>query len=229
LKSLVVLDTVDSTQDEVTRRLKAGAPVDAILAYEQTAGRGRFGREWISPKHECLALSIAWHEATNWHWPEGLALAAGLVAAETFDTRIAWPNDLLVRGKKVGGILSEIVTCPLGRVPVIGLGVNLALTEPPDGVPWASSLVLEGRHLLVPLDAAAAFLEAIASQPLPGSFADLEGSWRKRDASAAKCFKLPDGRIATAVRVCEDGSLEVDADGEFIRVTSAEAIYGSGS
>ena len=229
MRSLVVLDTVDSTQDEVVRRLKSGSPVDAVLAYEQTDGRGRFGRQWVSPKHECLALSFAWHEATDRSWLEGLALTAGLVAAETFDTTIAWPNDLVVQGKKVGGLLSEVISCSKGKVPVIGLGINLSMTEPPGGIQWATSLMLEGRPRLMPLDAAAAFLEAIDEQKLPGHFSEIESRWRRRDATPGKPFKLADGRTARAISVAADGSLETEVEGRTVNVTSAEAIYGSGS
>jgi BirA family biotin operon repressor/biotin-[acetyl-CoA-carboxylase] ligase len=229
LKSLVVLDSVDSTQDEVIRRLKSGSRVDAVMAFEQTAGRGRFGKSWLSPKDTCLALSFAWHEAKDCARPEFLALCAGVVAAEVFDTSIAWPNDLVVDGRKVGGILSEVVPCALGKVPVIGFGVNLTMATPPDGVPWASSLLLEGRPRMVPLDAAAALLDALAKQPPPASFSEIETRWSTRDATAGKQFKLHDGRTGKGLGVTKDGNLMVVVNSEEITLASAEAIYGSGS
>ncbi|MDQ2987033.1 MAG: biotin--[acetyl-CoA-carboxylase] ligase [Armatimonadota bacterium] len=229
MKSIFVLDSVDSTQDEIVRRLKAGEHVEAILARKQTLGRGRFGRKWLSTTGESLTLSFAWHEATDWPWPAGLALAAGLAAAEAFDTSIAWPNDLVIGGRKVGGILSEIVTCPTGRVPVIGLGVNLTQSARPEGLPRASSLQLEGRPPMLPTEAAVAFLDSISRQTLPCTFSEIENRWRIRDATRGKKYTLPDGRIAVALRVDEHGCLVTTVDGEEYTVPSAEAIYGSGS
>ena len=229
MKSLVVLDQVDSTQDEIIRRLKAGTPVDAVMAYEQTAGRGRFGKTWFSPKDSCLALSLVWHEAIDWPKPELLALAAGLLAAEVFDVSIAWPNDLMVGEKKVGGVLSEVVSCGLGRVPVIGLGVNLSMSAPLDGVPWASSMLLEGRPPMLPLDAATAILDAATKSEPPTSFEQIHERWMARDKTPGKAFKTPEGREGTALAVNTDGSLLLDVDGEEVTVTSAEALYGSGS
>jgi biotin-[acetyl-CoA-carboxylase] ligase BirA-like protein len=229
LKPIITLDSVDSTQDEVIRRLKAGDTVHAVLAKQQTAGRGRFGRSWESPRDECLALSFAWHNAIDWEWPAGLALAAGLVAAQTFDTSLAWPNDLVIGGKKVGGVLSEIVTCSAGNVPVIGLGINLTQTAPNQELPWASSLVLEGRPRMMPLEAAAIYLEAIGQLKPPKTFRDIERAWRSRDTTLGKEYKLPDGRIALALYVNDEGALAAKADGELIIVSSAVAIYGKGS
>jgi BirA family biotin operon repressor/biotin-[acetyl-CoA-carboxylase] ligase len=226
LISLLALDSVDSTQNEVATRLRAGVPVDAILAYEQTEGRGRFGRQWHSPKGECLALSFAWHAAIDTAWPEGIALAAGVLAAEVFDTSIAWPNDLLIDGKKVGGILCEIVSCPNGKVPVVGIGVNLTGEELP--VPWATSLIREGRQSVTPGWAASALLGAIDSISPPQTFAAIEDRWRARDATTGKRFKVGE-KMGTALEVLSDGSLRVDVHGEQVVVTSAEAIYGNGS
>jgi BirA family biotin operon repressor/biotin-[acetyl-CoA-carboxylase] ligase len=229
LRSLVVLDTVDSTQDEVIRRLKAGLHVEAILGYEQKAGRGRFGRSWESPLSESLSLSFAWLEAIDSEWPAGLALAAGVAAAEAFDTDIQWPNDLVINGRKVGGVLSEIVPCSLGKSPVIGLGMNLTQTSAPGGIPWASSLVMAGRPRLAPMEAAVAFLEAMETVPIPKRFEEISGRWRSRDQTLGKKYKLPDGRTALALYVDDDGGLVAKVGGTQISVSSAEAIYGKGS
>jgi BirA family biotin operon repressor/biotin-[acetyl-CoA-carboxylase] ligase len=148
------------------------------------------------------------------------------LAAETFDTDIAWPNDLLIGGKKVGGILCEIVSCPSGKVPVVGIGINLSARELP--VPWATSLSCEGRSLLTPAAAASAVLEAFESFSPPASFLEIESRWRLRDATAGKRFNVG-GTTALAKEVLADGSLLVEVEGAQVVVTSAEAIYGNGS
>jgi BirA family biotin operon repressor/biotin-[acetyl-CoA-carboxylase] ligase len=229
LRSIIVLDTVDSTQDEVIRRLKASMPVDAVLAYQQTEGRGRFGRRWESHRTESLSISFAWQEASDPVWPPGIALAAGLAAAETFDTALQWPNDLVIQTKKVGGILSEMVRGVSQNIPVIGLGINLTQSSAPGGLPWASSLLLEGRPRMAPMEAAVAFLEAVDAMPIPASFGEISERWRARDQTKGKTYRLPDGVKAAALYVDDDGNLVVKAGGERLTVPSAQAIYGNGS
>ena len=218
MKSIIVLETVDSTQDEVIRRFKAGEEVEAVLASEQTAGRGRFGRSWLSTEGS-LAISFVWIEAAETPWPAGLALAAGLAAAEVFDTQIAWPNDLMHGDKKVGGLLSEVVS----GVPILGLGVNLI--KAPHEVPWATHL---GTKMSA-LHAACLFLDRIQDVGFPENFSRIENRWRARDATPGKSYTLPDGRIASAEHVTSTGELAAIVDGERITVLSAQAIYGSGS
>lgn len=229
MRHIDVLDSVDSTQDEVVRRLKRGTPVGAVIATKQVAGRGRHGRAWTTFPGESLAMSFAWLEAVDAEWPAGLALTAGLVAAETFDTQIAWPNDLMLGGKKIGGLLSEIVPCTLGKIPVVGLGVNLSLTKAPDGMPWASSLLMAGRPTPAPLDAAVAFLERIEMQAIPKSFREISARWSARDATTGKAYNLPDGRRAEAAEVTPNGSLKAKVEGREVIVPSATLFYGNGS
>lgn len=218
-----LFDSLDSTQDEAARMLKSGEQDFVVLAVEQTAGRGRHGRTWESPKSKGLYFSFPWQSAVEAPWPAGIALAAGAFAAEYFDTDIAWPNDLLIDGRKVGGLLCEIIPSPLGRVPVIGIGINLTWSPP-----GATSMSLEGRDL-DPFVTVKDLATLVSVSDPPGSFADIEARWRKRDATRGKSFRLSDGRFGIANEVDRDGALIVDVDNERVTVTSAEAIYGSGS
>jgi BirA family biotin operon repressor/biotin-[acetyl-CoA-carboxylase] ligase len=150
-----------------------------------------------------------------------------VVAGETFDTQIAWPNDLMIEGCKVGGILSEIVSCGNGKVPVIGIGLNISAS--PEEMDWVTSLAEKGRIVPSPKAAAEALLEGIKKLVVPGAFHEIEERWRLRDATRGKHYALPDGRTAVAERVDEDGCLCAVVDSESIVVPSAKAIYGSGS
>src|SRR2546423_10369735 len=108
------LDSVTSTE-EVARGLPVGS---IVVADHQTAGRGRMERQWDAPPGTALLASFVLE-------PHGLlSLAAGVAAAEACgpEVRLKWPNDLLLRGRKLGGILVE--TTP--RKAICGIGINLS-------------------------------------------------------------------------------------------------------
>ncbi len=132
--AVLFLPEVDSTNSEAERLLAAGqeAPF-AVLAGRQTAGRGRLGRRWASTHPENLYLSFAFRPFLP---PERLAsftLVAGLRVCERLslnpgldDLRLKWPNDLVCRGRKVAGMLTESrMDADQVRDLVFGLGLNV--------------------------------------------------------------------------------------------------------
>lgn len=150
---------VDSTNERAFAALAAGEArhFDAHLALEQTAGRGRLGRSWNSPRGEGLYLSVVLlPPAPGWPAP-ALAMAAGLAmrdlaaACGVADARLKWPNDLLVRGAKLAGILVEARGFdPAAPHYVLGMGMNLKQTrfDPLLAAERAvTSLALEARAL----------------------------------------------------------------------------------
>lgn len=125
-------ESLPSTNSEVARLAVEGAEEGlAIVADEQTAGRGRLQRSWSSPKGAGLYLSILLRPAiTVDRWPLitfVAALAAGDALLETSEVRtdIKWPNDLLANERKICGILAEAIETPAGRAVVVGIGINL--------------------------------------------------------------------------------------------------------
>ena len=124
---LVFLDSVDSTNLELGRRLSDDLPeFTVVLAAEQTAGLGRLGRSWVSEPESSLAMSVLLRPASL-----ELAQPITLLAANSVhralsslagaEFSIKWPNDILLRGKKVCGILASVS----GSAIVLGLGINL--------------------------------------------------------------------------------------------------------
>ena len=126
-----------------------------VVTDSQTAGRGRLGRTWVSPPGTTLAVSVLVRadaslriDALGW-----LPLAAGLAMTRAVraalpgrdDVWLKWPNDVLVDGHKICGVLSELV---VGAEPgvVVGAGVNLTMTAEQLPVPTATSLVLAGAE-----------------------------------------------------------------------------------
>ncbi|MFD9409006.1 biotin--[acetyl-CoA-carboxylase] ligase [Streptomyces sp. NPDC059989] len=148
--SLEVVAATGSTNSDLAARA-AELPEGAVLvAEEQTAGRGRLDRSWVAPARSGLFFSVLLKpgEAVpqeRWGWLTllaGVATAAGLSRAAGVDTALKWPNDLLVsvdgEERKTGGILAERVADGV----VIGIGLNVTLTEDELPVPAAGSLAL---------------------------------------------------------------------------------------
>lgn len=125
-------ESLPSTNTEVVRQASEGAAEGlAIIANEQTAGRGRLQRAWSSPKGAGLYFSLLLRPAIAVEqWPlitfmAALAVGDALQEACDVTTDIKWPNDLLSGERKICGILAESVETPTGRAVVLGMGVNL--------------------------------------------------------------------------------------------------------
>ena len=119
------LRVTDSTNERARALAVAGAPHGALVtAAEQTAGRGRQGRTWVAPPGRALLCSLVLREP-----PRLLPLAAGVATAQACgpQARLKWPNDIVIEGRKVSGILAE------GRAQegwaVLGIGINVALNR----------------------------------------------------------------------------------------------------
>jgi BirA family biotin operon repressor/biotin-[acetyl-CoA-carboxylase] ligase len=155
---LITLPSLGSTNDEVARYARAGEPAGLVVsAGEQRRGKGRFRRPWSSPEGG-LYCSLLLRPAC----PAQRAPELGFVAAVALADAIAgvigpgavackWPNDLLLHGRKVAGILLESATDTAGRLDwvVLGIGVNVATQPPPEAVQYpATCLAREGAATL---------------------------------------------------------------------------------
>jgi BirA family biotin operon repressor/biotin-[acetyl-CoA-carboxylase] ligase len=135
--SLIALERTGSTNDEAKQRAAAGAPDGAVIwAREQTAGRGRRGREWSSPAGN-LFLSILLRPNKPAYEAAQISLVAAVALADAIGTFLPqgieaackWPNDILIGGRKVAGILLESAGAVADRATewvVVGCGVNVA-------------------------------------------------------------------------------------------------------
>jgi BirA family transcriptional regulator, biotin operon repressor / biotin---[acetyl-CoA-carboxylase] ligase len=154
---LLVLDSAGSTNDELARIAGDAADFTVVLTLDQRAGRGRLGRTWSAPPGRTLAASVLLrprlpggaplpYDALGW-----LPLLAGAAMTDAVngvlpapEARLKWPNDVLIGGRKVSGLLTEL--SPGGAV-VVGSGVNLFLAEDELPTPTATSLTLAGADL----------------------------------------------------------------------------------
>jgi len=166
-----------STNDRARALAVAGAPHGTLVTTGlQTAGRGRQGRTWTTPAGRALLMSLVLRAPDRM-----LPLAAAVAVAETAgpEAAIKWPNDVLLDGRKVAGILAE--ARPQDGWAVLGMGINVALR--PDDFPEelrasAGSLGLEPRDVEAFLERLLATLErTLALEP-----AALLDAWRARDA-----------------------------------------------
>jgi len=140
-------ERVGSTNDELRKLAEQGTDEGLVLvADEQTAGRGRRGAVWVSPKGENLAFSILLKPNAPkglWH---RLSLLTGLAVAETLEnyvplSEIKWPNDVRVGGKKIAGILVEA-----GKdFVIVGIGININSTDFPEELAASSLREQTGR------------------------------------------------------------------------------------
>ena len=132
LTELDIHKLVTSTNDIAMQKAAQGVGSGYVcIAEQQTAGRGRRGRNWVSPFASNLYLSIVWEFYQGAAQLEGLSLATGVAVASALSrlgvpsVGLKWPNDLLVDGAKLSGILLEMTGDPAGRCQVVlGVGVN---------------------------------------------------------------------------------------------------------
>ncbi|WP_442754173.1 biotin--[acetyl-CoA-carboxylase] ligase [Methylocystis sp. JAN1] len=145
---LLSLGDIDSTNEEARRLIESGERGPLwIVASRQTKGRGRLGREWISPAGNFYASFVfsdfpEVRAAPELGFVTGVAAIRALRAATGQDRfQVKWPNDLLFDGGKLGGILLECVNASPLPTAIIGVGVNIA--HAPDGLPYPARALSE--------------------------------------------------------------------------------------
>ena len=216
--AVVELETTESTQDEARERYDGSEPI-LVTAGHQTAGRGRLGREWLEPD-SALFASLAFEPA----WPieawSLIPLAAGLAARSAIDgvagvtVGLRWPNDLVIHGGKIGGLLAESGD----GIVVVGCGINLRWDKP-----------IAGGTALYEIDPGSEIPGALATgwaDQLLASMALHPDEWAIDDyRNACVTIGRPVSYAAgsgTAVAVSEEGSLLVETVDGIIAVHSGE-------
>jgi BirA family biotin operon repressor/biotin-[acetyl-CoA-carboxylase] ligase len=126
-----VAETGSTNADLLARAPRLSGPV-LLLAGHQTAGRGRSGRTWQSAADASLTFSLAWKFQRALPQLVGLPLAVGVAIADALrgsgvQAQLKWPNDVLLDGQKLAGVLIETSAAPDGVWAVVGIGINLAL------------------------------------------------------------------------------------------------------
>lgn len=135
--SRLIFDTLDSTNTEALTQAKAGAEEGlCVVARQQTAGRGRYGRTWVSGRDAGLYLSVVLRPKIKPNDLPLITLMAGVAVHDTLlefgiKPDIKWVNDVLVNDKKIAGILAETTDTGDGIAVVVGIGINLKSSKLP--------------------------------------------------------------------------------------------------
>ncbi len=230
-----ISDSIDSTNAQALRLVEADcvAPF-LVLAEQQTAGRGRRGRQWVSPFAQNVYYSLVLRIEGGLRQLEGLSLVVGLAVMQALravgvkDVALKWPNDVLVGKKKIAGILLELVGDPADICHVVlGIGINVNMQKAAEidqqwtsvGIETGASidrnyLVAQlGLHLKDYLDRHKAF-----------GFAALHGEWEQNHLWQGKAVSLIAG-----VHQIDGIVLGIDHQGALrLSVEGIEKIYSGG-
>ncbi|MCF6282519.1 MAG: bifunctional biotin--[acetyl-CoA-carboxylase] ligase/biotin operon repressor BirA [Candidatus Polarisedimenticolaceae bacterium] len=199
--------TIDSTNSWLMGKASDGFPSGSVcIAEQQTAGRGRYGREWISPYGKNIYLSLLWRYPLSPTEVSGLSLAVGVTLLRVLrqiglnDVGLKWPNDILWDGKKLAGLLLEVAGESCGPCHVvIGVGINTSIDEQSATAidqPWVDLATIPGftpvsRNRLV-----AMVLDALLTTLNGYQYGQLEpylSDWKKFDLHYGKKVSLKSG------------------------------------
>ncbi|WP_150914304.1 biotin--[acetyl-CoA-carboxylase] ligase [Marinobacter halotolerans] len=234
---LQVHEELDSTNAEVIRqraRQSSGRTM-VCLAECQTAGRGRRGRQWQSPRGENLYLSLGLTFRGGFAMLDGLSLVLGLAVAEALeaqgvrDVGLKWPNDIYVGGSKLAGILVELQgELEEGVVQVVaGIGINVHMSAA-EGVDqaWTSlarAMPAQQWHRnLIAAGVIASLLDA-ATEFAKTGFTSFRAPWEARDIFTGRPLTSDSGKLSGTGRgVDEHGNYLMDVNGKLEKVRAGE-------
>ena len=234
-RQIVYLPSVDSTNRRARQLAAEGAPHGTlVIADEQTAGRGRRGRGWISPAGEGVFMSLILRpqshpsEVARLSMQTALAVALSIAQTTGLDARIKWPNDIVCGGRKVCGMLLEMNADEQAVHDVVaGIGINVHQTQfAPEIEKTASSLDLLSGQRVCRAALVRAFLEAFERTEALAAQGALMDAYRARSATLGQRVQViaPAGSFTgTALEVTDSGSLIVeDEEGQRREVLAAD-------
>jgi BirA family biotin operon repressor/biotin-[acetyl-CoA-carboxylase] ligase len=237
--TLAAFDSIGSTNDEAARRAAQGVPEGLVVwALRQETGRGRRGRHWVSPPGNLYCSTVLRPDC-----PADRAAQIGFVAAlgvaDTIAARVAeaevtlkWPNDVLVAGAKICGILPESSVGADGRVEhvVVGIGINIASGPEPSEVGYAVTCLSAHGAACKPAELLSSLLANLRERYgawCREGFAPVRTAWLERGANRGEGIRVRAGNLDFCGRFVDldaDGALLVEIDHETRRVTAGEVF-----
>jgi BirA family transcriptional regulator, biotin operon repressor / biotin---[acetyl-CoA-carboxylase] ligase len=161
-----------STNADLAAAARAGArPGTVLITDYQSAGRGRLGRTWTAPPGTSIAMSVLVQpdgvQSTRWTWIPllaGIAVADGVRAVAGLPAMLKWPNDVMLGGRKLCGILAERVDTPSGPSCVVGMGINVALEQADLPTEAATSLAIAAAEADATVPGRTAVIAAVLAE-----------------------------------------------------------------
>jgi BirA family biotin operon repressor/biotin-[acetyl-CoA-carboxylase] ligase len=243
LESLEVHSVIDSTSERL-RALPPPAPghLRAVLAEYQTGGRGRRGRQWLSPFGSGLCLSVSWCFSVVPPSLPALALAAGVAVNRALrplqpsDLGLKWPNDIIAGGGKLGGLLVDVQGESGGPITVtLGVGINVDVPERlRDELSGSGGLAPVGLRALacagpVSRNVLAANMidqfQVMLTEFGESGFVNFIDEWRDYDYLQGEQVTVASGaqtHTGTVLGISADGALKLEADGDVRNIVSGE-------
>lgn len=226
----VVQETGSTNADLLARAAASTCDRHVLLAEFQGSGRGRHSRAWVSPPQAQIAVSVLLTMpgmgVQDMGWLPlltGVAVVDALRAAAKVPAELKWPNDVLIDGRKVAGILAEVSATAPDPAVVVGIGLNVSLTRDELPVEHATSLVLEGAEVSDRDTLVRAVLRAIADRwqqwhDSDWDVTELAEAYRARCGTLGQRVRaeLPGGRelIGIATDVDAEGRVVIAPDGQ---------------
>lgn len=232
-----VLGTTPSTQDMVRNLADTGEPEGlAIQALQQTKGRGRHGNQWSSPMGN-LYMSVLLRPACRADKVGQMAFVVANALSETLDDfleeghkkTLKWPNDVLVDGKKISGILLESKIDSHGRVDYLIVGTGLNIFAPPDGAASLDALKKERIAINTVRDAYLARLFREYKDWQDKGFGETRKAWLKQCHGLGQTIniRLPEITYQGVFEgIDEEGALMAKIDGTLKKFTAGEVHFG---
>ncbi|BBK32059.1 BirA family biotin operon repressor/biotin-[acetyl-CoA-carboxylase] ligase [Stella humosa] len=237
----MALDAVGSTNDEAFRLAREGAAeITMVTARSQTGGRGRRGRTWASPPGNLYSSFLLRPDRPAAGLAE-LSFVAAVAAAEACSgllpasagVELKWPNDLLIDGAKLSGILVETEQGPDGR-PVVALGIGINVAHAPEGTPYPATAL--SHHAAVVLEDVASALGAAVARWyglwLDQGFAPVRAAWSAAAIRPGRPLSVRIGQETIAggfAGIDESGALLLDLPaGTRRRVLAGDVIFQTG-
>lgn len=232
----VHLDTVDSTNTWVKSHSEELPHLTCVTAQEQTAGRGRFKRHWVSPRGENIYATLYLIVPRGSGYLANLGQIMAFASAKVlrgigFEAELKWPNDILIQGKKIAGVLTETVTKGQEIGVIIGIGINVNMpTAALEAIGAAATSLLQLSQKKWDIQEITELVMNHFIQDLDvlkkSGFAPFQAPFEKILAYKGQEITLSDG-IHTLKGLChaitKDGRLELKlSSGEIKQVTAGE-------
>ncbi len=239
---IYLFDAIDSTNDYAHKLAKEGAKEGTIVLSEsQTRGKGRLGRSWFSPSGVNIYLSIILRpqmptsQIPLLTFAAAIAVAKAIRDAANLDADIKWPNDILIKGKKTAGILSEMgAEKDKVNFAIVGIGINVNLDKkdiPLELIDKATSIKIESNSTIDRMNLICRVLENLEEWYNlfeRKGINDIIEEWKRLAITIGRDVKVQSGNSfveGRAVDIDENGALLIkDRDGIIQRVLSGDIM-----